>query len=127
MEQPFKYDEVRSATATLAVAQPDSQITIQGNNAFGELKGFMLLILKADGTPFTGNAQVSMSTSMGESVLPLQPYHCIRPSFMEKHEDRILRLHSIKGHDQDFRFRVDGSAVAEILQIHVVAYFTRKR
>jgi hypothetical protein len=124
--QVFTYDEVKSQKVVLASAQPDTQIEIAGNNAFDRLKGYMLIITKADGTPYTGNVDVSVATSQGFQMLPKQPYHCIRPSFMERFLDRIIKVDE-KGNGQDFRFRVEANNVAEPLHITAVAYFTRRK
>lgn len=122
----FQYDEVKSQKAVLAASQPDTQIEIAGNNAYDKIVGYMVIITTADGKPFAGNIDVSLATSQGFQLLPKQPYHCIRPSFMEPFLDRIIRI-SEKGHGQDFRFRVEASNVAEPLTINAVAYFTRRK
>lgn len=125
-EQQFTYDEVKSQKVILASAQPDTQVEIAGNNAYDRLKGYMIIITKADGTPFVGNVDVSLATSQGFQLLPKQPYHCIRPSFQERFLDRILRVDE-KGYGQDFRFRIEATNVAEPLHITAVAYFTRRK
>jgi len=127
MNQPFIYDEVRSEKALLAAAQPDTQITIAGNNAYETINGYMILVTKSDGSPFTGNVQVGVTSSDGHTLLPTQPYHCIRPSFAEKHEDRIIKIKPSKGFGRDFRFRVEATNIAEPLMVYAVAYFNRKK
>jgi hypothetical protein len=126
--QKFVYEEVKSGAVDIAAAQPDAQLVIAGNNAYNELKGYMIVITKADGTPFVGKATVGLVTSTGIVLLPNQPYHCVRPSFQEKHEDRIIQVDNIKGFGQDFRFRAEVSGlVDESVTLNVVAYFTRRK
>jgi len=123
----FSYDEVICQRAQMAAAQPAIQVVVGGNNAYEKLIGYMLIITNADGTPYTGDATVSMTTTTGVTMLPAQPYHCIRPSFMEKHEDRIIKVNDTKGFGQDFRFNVEASNLNAVLKIAVVCYFTRKK
>lgn len=123
----FAYDEVRSEKTIIAAAQPSVQLTVAGNNAYDKLMGYMLIICNADGTPFVGDATVSMTTSPGVIMLPPQPYHCIRPSYAEKHEDRIIKVSDTKGFGQDFRFLVESANLAAQLKVTVVCYFTRKK
>lgn len=124
---PFQYDEVRAERAIMAASQPDTQITIAGNNAYETINGYALLVTKADGTPYTGHIQVGVTTSDGHTLLPTQSYHMIRPSFNEKHEDRIIKIKPQKGFGRDFRFRVEATNNPEVLHVFAIAYFNRKK
>lgn len=121
----FISDEVKSKDLEIPANSGGGELVINGNDAYSRLLGYILLILKADGTPFTGKAKVSLTTSQGFVLLPSQPYHCIRPSFQERYQDRIIKINGVKGHEQDFRFRVEAS-VNEALTATAVAYFSRK-
>ncbi|NTW18182.1 MAG: hypothetical protein HGA42_00610 [Nostocales cyanobacterium W4_Combined_metabat2_030] len=120
----FLYDEVRVAKQVLAANQPNMELVIRGNDAFDKFAGFMLLVTDATGAIFTGNVSTSVATSQGDLLLPLQPYHCIRPSFQEKFEDRIIKIQNVKGAGQDFKFRIEAESNTP-LTVNAVAYFTR--
>ena len=122
----FIYDEVKSSELTVAANGGSAEVLVKGNNAFEALLGFLLLITKADGSVFTGKANVAVTTTQGFILLPSQPYHAIRPSFQERHQDRIIKMNGVKGYEQDFRFRVEAS-VNEPLTITAIAYYSRKK
>ncbi len=122
----FIYDEVKSSEIVLASNGGGAEVVVKGNNAFEALLGFLLLITKADGSVFTGKANVAVTTTQGFILLPSQPYHAIRPSFQERHQDRIIKMNGVKGYEQDFRFRVEAN-VGEPLTITAIAYYSRKK
>ena len=123
---PFLYDEVKVAEQTLSANQPNMEIQIRGNDAYDKFVGFMLLICDSLGAIYTGKVSISVATTQGDLMLPLQPYHCIRPSFFEKFEDRVIKIRNVKGNGQDFKFRVEAVSNTPLV-VTAVAYFSRSK
>ena len=122
---PFHYDEVRVEKSIVQSGQPNASLVIQGNSAYKHISAYAFLVTKEDGTPFTGSVEVGLTTSDGHTILPSQPYHMVRPSFMEKHHDRVIKIKPQKGFGRDFRFRFDFSGNTEKLNVYAIAYFDR--
>jgi hypothetical protein len=127
MENNFRYDQVKVDSLALAAGQTSAEIIIKGNSSYAQLVGFMAIIEKTDGTIYSKNVKVSVSNSgTGEPILPLQPYHCIRPSFAEKPSDRIIKA-TQKASNTDFRFRIEPTNLLDDITFTVVAYFTSQK
>ncbi len=133
----MKYHQTQSKSEKVIVpAMVGSQVstgqvnlTIPSNNNYKKLVGIMLLIFNSNGEPHTKEALVSASTTSGMIVLPEQPYACIRPSFQEKAEDRIIPIDEITAQGHDFRFSVSiPNRTAEIAEfsVNAICFFTTR-
>jgi hypothetical protein len=125
----LKYDEVAVASSEKILKGNTTTLVVAGNNSYKNLVGVMVVLTK-NGVPYTGGAKVSISDTQGGLLLPLQPYHCIRPGFAEKFDDRIIRFDDVKGSSRDFKFSItneETNADAIGLEATAVAYFTRNK
>ena len=124
---PKFYDKCETAEASVAVGQLDQEIKIKGNPSYDKLVGYMILVHDTDGNLFAKKVKVSVSdTATGEAILPLQPFDTIRPSMMEKPEDRVIRT-SVRAHGTDIKFRIESMVHTAELRFTVVAYITFKK
>ncbi len=106
-----------------------AQLNVNGNNNYKSLVGVFLLITDSEGQLHTGKADVSITTTSGQVIVPEQPYACIRPSFNEKPSDRIIPVDSIKGFGHDFRFQAtihNTDINPKTFEVTAVCYFTNR-